>query len=41
MIQPDELKKSDPLQWSTGTGTDVWAMFCAASQATLRQYSDW
>src|SRR5205823_8707373 len=30
MIQPDELKKNVPLTWSTGTGTDVWEMFCAA-----------
>ncbi len=30
MMQPDELKKSQRLLWSTGTGTDVWRMFCAA-----------
>lgn len=30
MIQPDELKKNERLLWSTGTGTDVWQMFCAA-----------
>lgn len=30
MIQPDELKKSDPLIWSTGIGTDVWELFSAA-----------
>jgi hypothetical protein len=24
MIRPDELKKNEPLVWSTGTGTDVW-----------------
>ena len=29
MIQPDELKQNAPLVWSTGTGTDVWALFCA------------
>jgi hypothetical protein len=29
MIQPDELKKNEPLIWSTGTGTDAWEMFCA------------
>ena len=29
MIQPDELKKREPLKWSTGTGTDVWELFCA------------
>ncbi len=30
MFQPDELKKNERLVWSTGTGTDVWEMFCAA-----------
>jgi ankyrin repeat protein len=30
MIQPDELKKSEPLKWSTGIGPDVWELFCAA-----------
>jgi ankyrin repeat protein len=30
MIRPEELKKNEPLFWSTGTGTDVWDMFCAA-----------
>jgi hypothetical protein len=29
MIQSDELKSGAPLRWSTGRGTDVWAMFCA------------
>lgn len=29
MIQPEELTKDEPLVWSTGTGTDVWALFCA------------
>jgi uncharacterized protein len=29
MIQPDELKTAQPLLWSTGTGTDVWALFSA------------
>src|SRR5262249_16766439 len=29
MIQPEELKKSEPLKWSTGTGTDLWELFCA------------
>jgi len=29
MIQPEQLKKNEPLKWSTGSGTDVWAMFCA------------
>jgi ankyrin repeat protein len=30
MIQPDALKSDAPLEWSPGTGTDVWQMFCAA-----------
>ncbi len=30
MIQPNELKKNEPLVWSTGIGTDVWELFCAA-----------
>lgn len=29
MIQPDELKKNEPLLWSTGIGTDVWDLFRA------------
>jgi ankyrin repeat protein len=29
MTQPEDLKKSEPLLWSTGTGTDVWELFCA------------
>ena len=29
MTQPDALKKNEPLLWSAGIGTDVWAMFCA------------
>jgi ankyrin repeat protein len=36
MFQPDELKKSEPLLWSTGTGTDVWRMFCAAMQGDVQ-----
>ncbi|MFY9607085.1 MAG: ankyrin repeat domain-containing protein [Blastocatellia bacterium] len=35
MIQPDELKKNEPLLWSTGLGTDVWEMFCAAITGDL------
>ena len=35
MIQPDELKKDEPLLWSTGTGTDVWDLFCAAIAGDL------
>jgi ankyrin repeat protein len=30
MIRPEELNKDEPLKWSTGTGADVWEMFCAA-----------
>jgi ankyrin repeat protein len=30
MIQPDDLNKPSPLVWSTGKGTDVWALFQAA-----------
>jgi len=29
MIQPDALKKNEPLLWSSGRGTDVWVMFRA------------
>lgn len=29
MTQPEALSKNEPLTWSTGTGTDVWALFCA------------
>jgi ankyrin repeat protein len=29
VTQPEELKQNAPLLWSTGTGTDVWEMFCA------------
>ena len=29
MTQPELLKKDEPLLWSTGQGTDVWALFCA------------
>jgi len=35
MIQPEALKKDEPLFWSPGKGTDVWAMFCAASTGDL------
>jgi ankyrin repeat protein len=36
MNQPEELKKSEPLMWSTGTGTDVWEMLCAAAAGDLK-----
>jgi ankyrin repeat protein len=35
MIQPEALKKNEPLLWSPGTGADVWAMFSAASSGDL------
>jgi ankyrin repeat protein len=35
MMQPDELKKNEPLTWSAGTGTDVWALFCACMSGDL------
>src|SRR5262245_34795737 len=35
MIQPDALKKDEPLFWSPGKGSDVWEMFCAAINGDL------
>jgi ankyrin repeat protein len=35
MIRPAALLKDEPLMWSPGTGTDVWAMFCAAITGDL------
>jgi ankyrin repeat protein len=35
MIQPDALKKNEPLLWSPGSGSDVWEMFCAAIAGDL------
>ena len=35
MIQPEELKKNEPLTWSTGAGIDVWNMFRAAIAGDL------
>lgn len=35
MIQPDELKKDEPMLWTTGTGTDIWEMFCACISGDL------
>jgi ankyrin repeat protein len=29
MLQPNELKKEEPLTWSPGRGVDAWEMFCA------------
>jgi ankyrin repeat protein len=35
MYQPEELKCDRPLKWSTGTGTEVWALFCACIAGDL------
>lgn len=35
MTQPEELKKDEPLMWSTGTGTTVWALFRACIEGDL------
>src|SRR5262245_47996774 len=35
MIQPEVLKRDEPLLWSPGTGTAVWNMFCAAISGDL------
>jgi ankyrin repeat protein len=35
MIQPEALKKNEPLTWSPGTGTDVWEIFCACRTGDL------
>jgi ankyrin repeat protein len=35
MIRPAPLAKDEPLIWSSGTGTDVWEMFCAAIAGDL------
>ena len=35
MIRPDELKNNEPLVWSTGTGSDVWDLFCACIRGDL------
>ncbi len=35
MTQPDELKLAKPLKWSTGIGTEVWALFCACIAGDL------
>ena len=35
MIQPEELKRDQPLKWSTGKGTDVWALFNACIAGDL------
>lgn len=35
MIQPADLKKNAPLLWATGTGTEVWKLFCACIDGDL------
>ncbi len=35
MIQPEVLKKQEPLTWSPGLGTDVWELFCACITGDL------
>lgn len=35
MTQPDELRSSAPLKWSTGRGTEVWALFLACRDGDL------
>lgn len=36
MYCPDELRKVEPLKWSTGRGVDVWAMFRACIAGDLQ-----
>jgi ankyrin repeat protein len=36
MFQPEELKSDAPLLWSSGRGTDVWALFTACIAGDLR-----
>ena len=35
MIQPEELKQDEPLLWSPGRGTEVWALFNACIAGDL------
>src|SRR5688500_6708448 len=35
MVQPDELKRDEPLLWSAGNGTEVWDLFCACAAGDL------
>jgi ankyrin repeat protein len=37
MKRPEELKRSERLKWSAGTGVDVWAMFCAAISGNVAE----
>ena len=36
MLQPAELKSDQPLTWSSGRGTDVWALFQACAAGDLQ-----
>jgi ankyrin repeat protein len=36
MTQPELLSKDEKLFWSTGKGTDVWKIFCAAANGDLQ-----
>jgi ankyrin repeat protein len=35
MVQPDELKKNEPLVWSVGNGAEVWELFCACASGDV------
>jgi ankyrin repeat protein len=35
LIRPEALAKDEPLVWSAGRGTDVWAIFCASMTGDL------
>jgi ankyrin repeat protein len=35
MVQPEELKKNEPLLWSAGNGSQVWDLFCACAEGDL------
>ena len=37
MLQPAELKADQPLTWSAGRGTDVWALFQACAKGDLQK----
>ena len=37
MLQPAELKSDQPLTWSSGRGTDVWALFQACAGGDLQR----
>jgi ankyrin repeat protein len=35
VIRPKALESNEPLKWSTGKGSDVWAIFCACRSGDL------